>query len=81
MTSQDDDSGTEFCETISSSEYDDNIYKPLSEFKPEWILKKMTESMAGMGNIGTEKDGMLSLNNFCKVYHLFKKYGHVSLYP
>ena len=81
MTSPVDDSGTEFCDTISSSEYDDNIYKSLSEFKPERILKKMTDSMAVMGKIQTEKDGLLSFNNFCKIYHLFKKYGHVSLYP
>ena len=81
VTSQVDDSGTEFCETISSSEYDDNIYKPLSEFKAERILEKLTDSMAVMGRISTEKDGLLSFNNFCRVYHLFRKYGHVSLYP
>ena len=34
-----------------------------------------------VGNIGIEKDGLLSFTNFCRVYVLVKKYAHVSLYP
>ena len=74
-------SGTDSCETITSSEYDDNIYRPLAEFKADRILERMIDSMNVIGDISIEKDGLLSFTNFCKVYRLIKKYGHVSLYP
>ena len=67
-------------ETMESA-FDEHIHQPLENFCPEHILDRLIEDLNTLGEIQPESDGLLSFNDFCRIYGLVQRYSHSSLYP